>query len=214
MKTYPSIPHSGKAPQGDPGYVFVKYDGSNLRFEWSPKKGWYKFGTRKTLFDQSHKIYGTAIELFQQRYADGLEHVFRTDKKFQGVQSVIVFAEWFGAKTFAGQHKPDDPKTLILFDVNPHKKGVMSPRDFLDTFGHLEVAELIEKRELDQDFIDAVRSGEFDCSSKLDIRNEEPEGVIMKGSDGHDLWMCKIKTQAYHDKLKETLGDDWTKHWE
>lgn len=214
MKTYPSIPHSGKAPRDEPCHVFVKYDGSNLRFEWSKKQGWYKFGTRKTMFDSSHPIYGSAIELFRQRYADGLAQIFTTNKRYQHATNVIVFAEWFGAKTFAGQHKPDDPKTLILFDVNIHKKGLLSPKEFLDDFGHLEVAELLERRHLDDEFIAQIRSSEYDCTSKLAIANEIPEGVICKGSAGHDLWMCKIKTQNYHDKLKETLGEDWTKHWE
>lgn len=214
MKLYPSIPHSGSIDKKDLSHVFVKYDGSNLRFEWSKKQGWYKFGTRKLLFDSSHPIFGTAIELFRQRYADGLEQVFNTSKKFKNLNNVIVFAEWFGAETFAGQHLPNDPKNLILFDVNIHKKGLMSPREFLDDFGHLEVAEVLDKRVIDDEFVAQVRDGSFDCSSKYSIANKMPEGVICKGGSGHNLWMCKIKTQNYHDRLKEVLGEDWTKFWE
>jgi hypothetical protein len=214
MKAYPSIPHSGAIDKKELCHVFVKYDGSNLRFEWSKKQGWYKFGTRKTMFDSSHPMYGVAIELFRQRYADGLEHVFKTSKKFKNATNVIAFAEWFGSESFAGQHLPNDPKNIILFDINIHKKGLMSPREFLDDFGHLEVAELLDKRVIDDEFIAQVRNGEFDCSSKFPIANKVPEGVVCKGSDGHDLWMCKIKTQNYHDELKKVLGENWTKYWE
>ncbi len=44
MKEYPTIPQSiGTAFRELPNvYVFDKLDGSNLRFEWSKKKSWYK----------------------------------------------------------------------------------------------------------------------------------------------------------------------------
>jgi hypothetical protein len=38
MQQYPSIDGSGKAPLGVPCIAFYKYDGSNLRWEWSPKQ--------------------------------------------------------------------------------------------------------------------------------------------------------------------------------
>jgi len=44
MKSYPSIP--GKHTNGIPLTVFDKLDGSNIRAEWSKKRGFYKFGTR------------------------------------------------------------------------------------------------------------------------------------------------------------------------
>ena len=65
MKQYPEISGSNKAPIGAQCLAFVKYDGSNLRWEWSPKKGWYKFGTRTRLFDHTDEIFGEAIPLFQ-----------------------------------------------------------------------------------------------------------------------------------------------------
>lgn len=39
MLQYPSILGVKKMPLGHKCYAFYKYDGSNLRFEWSPKKG-------------------------------------------------------------------------------------------------------------------------------------------------------------------------------
>jgi hypothetical protein len=63
LKEYPAIPQSiGTAFRELPNaYVFDKVDGSNLRFEWSKKKGWHKFGTLSRLFDQSDWQFGRAI---------------------------------------------------------------------------------------------------------------------------------------------------------
>lgn len=213
MKTYPSIEHAGKAPR-ESCYVFVKYDGSNLRFEWSPKRGWYKFGTRKLLFDETSEIFGSAIPLFLQKYGDDLAKIFKTEKSFRGVDRFIVFAEWFGAKSFSGQHEPDDPKDIVLFDVNPNRKGIIGPKQFLDIFGHLKVAELLAIEELSDELIQKVRRSEMDMESKYEIRAEIPEGVICKGNESHDLWMAKIKRQAYLDELKIRHPIDWEKLWE
>lgn len=214
MKTYPSIAHSSKAPR-KPCYIFVKYDGSNIRFEYSKKRGWYKFGTRRLLFDETSP-FGPAIPLFKEKYADDLEKVFKTSKLFHGVDGVTVFCEWFGAKSFAGQHDENDPKNLVLFDVNPNKKGFLGPKEFLDEFGHLKVAELIEFGHMNDELINHVRTENFDVvdfRSKYDIKTEVPEGVICKGGSGklHDLWMCKIKSQRYYDELKKRHPADWEK---
>lgn len=67
MKTYPSIPRStGQSFQEYDAYVFDKLDGSNLRFEWSRKKGWVKYGTRRRLFDTTDPVFGEAITLFHE----------------------------------------------------------------------------------------------------------------------------------------------------
>ena len=76
MKSYRSIDGPSKAPQ-KPCIAFYKYDGSNLRFEWSKKRNWYKFGTRRRLFDESDDKYGQAIPMFLERLAPGLEKVFK-----------------------------------------------------------------------------------------------------------------------------------------
>ena len=45
MKTYPSIARSsGQSFREFDAHVFEKIDGSNLRFEWSEKRGWHKSG--------------------------------------------------------------------------------------------------------------------------------------------------------------------------
>lgn len=147
MKEYPKILGAG-IPSGDPCIAFYKYDGSNLRFEWRPKSGWYKFGTRRRLFNETDPEYGEAVAIFSKKYAEPVEKVIR--EKFKKAESAIVYCEFFGPHSFAGKHEPgflgvesNDPKDLVLFDVNIHKKGFVSPADFLDLFGHLHIPKVI-----------------------------------------------------------------------
>lgn len=214
MKSYPTISGPSSIHLSKQAYVFVKYDGSNLRFEWSRKKGWYKFGTRRTLIDETHPIYGSATCLFLDKYGDDFERIFIKNKALRGVRSVVVFAEWFGAKSFSGMHQPEDPKDLIIFDVNPHKKGFLSPKEFLDLFGHLSVAELIYSGNVGKEFIQSVKEETIDIESRYKIRAEIPEGVVCKGGKGHRLWMSKIKTERYKAALKSKYSSNWEKYWE
>lgn len=215
MKTYPSI----DGPAGghhDKCYTFLKYDGSNLRFEWSRKRGWYKFGTRKCMFDETSPIFGPAIPLFMEKWADDLAKVFKTEKMFNGVQNVVVFGEYFGAESFSGAHKPwDKPMAFVPFDVNLHKKGFLSPKEFIDMFGHLQIAEcIIHNENFGPKLIEDVRKEKIDIVSKYEVRSEIPEGVVCKGGSGHRLWMCKIKTERYKAALRELYEADWEKYWE
>ena len=187
-----------------------------MRFEWSRKRGWYKFGTLKCMCDETHPIFGPAIPLFLEKYGDGLEQVFknRKIKTFQQVQKVIVFAEYFGAKSFAGAHKPGDKTDIVLFDVNPVKKGFFGPKEFLDLFGHLNVAEVVYQGNFGPKLVEDVRKEAIDIESKYDVRAEIPEGVICKGGDGHGIWMGKIKTECYKAALRTEYEADWEKFWE
>ena len=187
---------------GEKCFAFYKYDGSNLRFEWTKKKGWVKYGTRRRLFDASDEVFGGAIELFQNTLAEGIDKVLRD--QYRDTQKVTTYAEFVGPRSFAGQHHPDDEKELVLFDVSIHKKGLVAPIDFVKQFGHLNSAELIYEGNLNQTFIDDVRNDKY----PLD------EGVVVKGGSGHKLWMCKIKTHSYLAKLKEVFGGEWAKYWE
>lgn len=213
MKQYPSINKSCNAPN-DICHIFVKYDGSNIRAEWSKKRGWYKFGTRKRLLDEKDTTFGSAITLFQQKYADDLSKIFKKDKIFRSCDNIIVFYEWYGAKSFSCLQYDYDPKNVVLFDVNPIKKGLLSPKEFLDIFGHLEVAELLDVRKFNNLLIQEVREGILDCRSKFLIANQISEGVVCKGGSGHKLWMAKIKTNEYLNKLKELFKDNWEQFWE
>ena len=206
MKEYPSI----LGPTGDFGkqcIAFYKYDGSNLRVEWTPKRGWSKWGTRSRLFDTSDATFGPAIALFMEQQAEGIEKVIRDTKEFRNNERVTVYFEFFGPKSFAGLHDielPNEPMETRVFDINFHKKGLLGPRAFVKHFGHLRVAEVLYEGPFNQTLIEDVRH------RRLPVW----EGIIAKGGDGHGLWMRKVKSLDYLAKLKEVFHGDWEKYGE
>ena len=201
MKSYPSIDGPSKAPR-QPCIAFYKYDGSNLRWEWSKKRGWYKFGTRRRLFDHTDPDYGCAIPIFMESLAPELEAIFR--KEYRDINQIIVFTEFFGPNSFAGQHIKEQ-KELRLIDVNLHKKGIIDPRGFVNIFGSLPfAAQIVYEGNLNEQLILDIRDSKYDVN----------EGVVCKGGKGHKLWMCKIKTLAYRKRLKEFYGEEWEEFWE
>ena len=184
--------------------AFNKYDGSNLRWEYRKKTGWCKQGTRTQLFDETSEVFGEAIKLFEETYADDIEKIIKDTPRMRNADYVTVFTEFYGPGSFAGQHVQDEPKELMLFDVQVHKRGIMDPKEFLKTFNHLKIPEVIYEGNMNQSFIDKVRDNHF-------VLNE---GVVCKGGKKHTLWMCKIKTEAYTEALKELYEADWEKLWE
>lgn len=72
MKDYPSIPKVLKDHIESDCIAFYKYDGSQIRVEWSKKKGWHKFATRGQLFDKSEKNFGCAVDIFNNTHAEAL----------------------------------------------------------------------------------------------------------------------------------------------
>lgn len=205
MKPFPSIPYFGEddGQFGQPCLAFYKYDGSNLRFEFSSKTGWHKFGTRTQPFDQGHEQFGKAITHFLGVHAGPLEAVI--GKHYPKAESVIVYAEFHGPKSFTGKHDPDDPHELTIIDVNIHKKGFVDPQPFVEHFGHLNAARL-------------VYSGPFTPAFVLTVQNNAlpdvvlNEGVIVKGGVGHKRWLCKVKTLAYLERLKDFYGQTWKQY--
>lgn len=203
MYQYPSISGPNKAPH-EHCIAFYKHDGSNLRFEWQPKKGWCKYGTRHLLFDHTHDEFGKAIEMFKNKYASDIEKIIRDDKIMRMAKCVTVFLEFEGPRSFAGRHHPEDVKDLILLDAHVHKKGIMGPTEFLKRFGHLQIPRIVYEGVLNQTFIEDVKTNKFDLK----------EGVVCKGGSGHGLWMRKIKTTEYRERLKSSFGPEWEKYWE
>jgi len=196
MKEYPSIIGPNKAPR-EHCIAFYKYDGSNLRVEWTKKRGFYKFGSRHVLIDESSAL-GNAITVFKERYAEALEKTFRDNKLFRDALNITIFGEYFGENSFAGQHEETDKKEVIIFDVNIHKKGLLSPREFIKTFGHLKIPTVVYEGNFNESFIQDVKDGKYPVQ----------EGVVAKGTFSnrrppHNLWMAKCKTKWWMDKLKQ-----------
>jgi hypothetical protein len=209
MKDYPSIPKVIIEFLGRDCISFYKHDGSQVRVEWSKKKGWHKFATRGQLFDKSEKTFGCAIDIFHNTHAEALTKVIQD--KYSKVTEALAFLEFVGPHSFAGLHDPgilnvasNDPKELILFDINIHKKGIIDPIEFVKNFSHLRSAEVLYEGKLTEEFILDVREGKYPGE----------EGVVCKGGTSHNAWRCKIKTWAYLKKIQKFFGSSYGNYWE
>jgi hypothetical protein len=214
MLHYPKIPGSRNAPEGR-CIAFEKYDGSNLHWEWDRDFGWHSFGPRRDEFNltaagiesfvQRHAHLRQSVEVFSATLAEGLDKVFREHADYRKVQSFKVFTEFLGPNSFAGLHKEADPKELRLFDVWAEPVGMIGPRQFVTDFGHLDIARVVYEGKLTGKFIEDVRLGKYGVN----------EGVVCKGGTaGTDVWMVKIKTYAYMERLKQAFADRWEEYWE
>lgn len=201
MKHYPHIEYANKN-LGDKVWGFNKYDGSNLRFEWSRKNSWCKFGTKKMMIDEKHEIFGKAIPMFLNKYGDSLDSIFRKHKDYRNAREFVVFAEYVGENSFAGFHDEKDIMDIILFDIDMYKKGILPPKQFMNDFGHLHIPELIYEGNLNQELIQNVKNNIYNLK----------EGLVCKGTrktKSQDVvWMVKIKTLDWLNKIKNKFGDE------
>jgi hypothetical protein len=102
-------------------------------------------------------------------------------------------------------HRPEDPKRLVLFDVWAEGFGMIGPKQFVADFGHLPIPRVVYEGKLTGKFAEDVRTGKYGVA----------EGVVCKGgSGGTDLWMAKIKTHAYQERLRRAFADRWEDFWE
>lgn len=216
MIEYPSIAFSSKAPRKKM-VAFDKLDGSNFRAKWSPKKGFHVFGTRTQLIDESTEFWGDMVKVFKARYAETLDQLFRETykprKRQRPVKEIAIFGEYFGPNSFAGQHHEDDLENdlmdIVFFDVliGKRERKFLLPYDFLDLLSdRVPVPEIVYEGNLTDEFIRAVKASQ-----------ELTEGVICKGLERSgayrgNVWMCKIKTDAYIEKLKAYFHSDWEKY--
>lgn len=208
---YPKIPDSRNSPLKN-CIAFEKYDGTNLHWVWEPELSWYGFGTRRDRFDldergiadfnKAHPGLEEASTIFLEEFASPLDDFFRNNIKYT-CPEIIVFTEFLGPNSFAGMHKKDDPKQLFLFDVQTDK-GMLSPEEFVQDFQGFNIAQVVYQGKLTGKFKEDVREGKYNVA----------EGVICKGGEGEDLWMVKIKTYAYLEKLKQAFADNWEDYWE
>lgn len=214
MLHYPKIPGSASMPSGR-CVAFEKVDGTNLHWDWDRDFGWHSFGTRRDAFyltpagidefSRQHTQLWQAADVFQETLAEGLHQVFSHHPDYQAYPAFKAFTEFVGVNSFAGLHKTEDLKQLILFDVEAEGLGMIGPKQFATDFGHLPIPRIIYEGKLTGRFTHDVRTGKYKVE----------EGVVCKGGQGGgDLWMVKIKTQAYMDKLKQALGDRWEDYWE
>lgn len=187
MKSYPSIIYP-PGPLDLHLHTWEKLDGSNLRFEWSKKRGWYKAGTRTRLLDETSPIFGPAKPLFESTLAEPCAKVC-SDQRWE---RAVVFCEYWGPQTFIGRHVEGDAMLLHVIDVAPYKKGFLPPTDFLKLFGNLGPTYIGFER-WDDLFLRSVREGRIGSF----------EGVVGKTTQGKKpLLMYKYKTEAWKDKVR------------
>lgn len=211
MLQYPSILGVKKMPLGHKCVAFYKYDGSNLRFEWSPKKGWNKFGSRTQMIDRNHPVFGKGVDLFTEEMGDIIidRLKYSYPKQFKNIERVTAFAEFFGETSFAGSHEEKEVKQLRLFDIFLFQKGFIQPEQFVDIFGDWDkCAEVVYRGNLNEEFIQKVRHSALELPLN--------EGVICKGSSDKiqfkkygPVWMTKIKTFDYINRLKNRYQEKW-----
>lgn len=190
MKDYPSIPHAlASGLLGQSFHTFAKVDGSNLRAQWNPKRGFYKFGTRTQLLSPQDNVFGPAIPLFQATIEHSLDAIARKNRW----TDLVVFMEFAGPRSFAGSHFPDDPKVLYLLDAAANKQGLLSPSRFLELFSSLPHPAYLGHHAWDASFVASV--------SASGLPGMSFEGVVGKSGERHQLHFIKAKSQAWIDRV-------------
>lgn len=203
MKTYPHIEYQNKGIWGEKIYAFDKLDGSNIRAEWSRKRGFYKFGTKNVMIDEGNEQFGKAVSLFLNKYSDSLSKVFTDKKEYRNTESFVVFCEYLGSNSQFGNHDPNDEMDIILFDVNEYKRGFIPPKEFVENFGHLPIPKIIYTGNYNKSLIQDIKDNIYNLH----------EGVIVKGTystkrkNQELVWMVKIKTNDWLSKLKQQYGE-------
>lgn len=208
---YAKIPNSRDFPL-EPCIAFEKYDGTNVHFCWHSDFGWHAFGTRRDEFNldsagelsfaMQHENLRELPDVFRNSLMMPFEKVFQEDRRCSA-EHYTVFAEFLGSNSFAGLHKPEDAKRLIAFDVVCDNE-LMGPNEFVEIFGHLNIARVVYRGRFTGAFADDVRSGKFGVA----------EGVVCKTGSRGNVQMAKIKTSAYLKKLQTAFGERWEEYWE
>lgn len=194
MQQYPSI--EKQVIKGQDYYIFDKLDGSNIRVEFSLKKGFDKFGTRKKLMSDDSGILNQSKELIMAT-EDTVRGIFNKNKW----QSGTLFFEFYGPNSFAGFHDEQDAFTVSLIDAHIERKGYLEPRDYLKAFeDKIEMSRLLHVGKLNSHILDEIRNGTFEGMTF--------EGVIAKAFVKNKHLRCKVKNQQWIDRLKSKYGEE------
>lgn len=195
MKSYPSIPT--KIDFNKEYIAFDKLDGSNIRAEWSKKKGFYKFGSRTQLLSETQTMLYPSIEIIRDKYEEEI-----TKKCLElEYERVVCFFEYLGPNSFAGSHTdPIESMDAILIDLNPYKKGILPPEEFLKITQNMDTPRVLYRGTVDEDFIEKVRDNR--------LLGLSGEGVVLKAIGEKHHTMAKVKTREWLDRLREYCDND------
>lgn len=197
MKSYPHLP-GWSGVGGLPVYVFDKLDGSNVRVEVDRKGNLTKYGKRDGLLDDLTPFLKEAETLIPDKYGDAIARIVR-DQRWE---RATFYFEFHGPSSFAGWHAAEQ-HTVTLFDVAPHKKGFLEPREFLRLCGHLDHARLLHQGNFTKDIADSVSNGTLEGMTF--------EGVVCKGAWDRKLGMplmFKWKSWAWLNRLRGVCKDE------
>lgn len=211
---YPKIPDTSNCPLKK-CIVFEKLDGTNMHFVFHRQGGdlqCYFQGTRRHRYSFSE----TEREEFATNHPDlvgafhletfiDLEHYINYNENFQHVNELILFTEWFGPNSFAGEHNPTDTMDTYLFDAQVDGR-MLPPEEFLYLFQDcpLPKPKVIYRGKYSGQLVEDIRKGKFPVK----------EGAVIKGFADDQVYMAKVKTNDYMEKLKIRFGDDWKGYWE
>lgn len=201
MKQYDSIDYYGDH-WGLSVIGFDKLDGSNLRFEYSQKRGFYKSGSRNMMIDEKHEQFGFAVDLFKNKYEEALTKVFKS-KQYRNSQSFVCFAELIGKKSSFGQHDfGNDEFDIVLFDINEYKKGFIPPKQFISDFGHTGIPRIVYQGNLNKELIKQIKANQLEGFEGTLTEGIIAKGIIQTKKGNNQLYYCKIKTDDWFDRLR------------
>ena len=168
---YPKIPENSDKFHGK-CIAFEKYDGTNLHWKWDPQEGWTHFGTRRTQFTLDERgILGFQFNHMEVRSAPRIFNDILRDKltmflckhSVYSVSNVIVFTEFYGPNSFAGNHEITDEHQLILIDVMVNGR-LLAPEVFIKDFSQFGSAQVIYTGKYSGQFAEDVRKGKYNVN--------------------------------------------------
>lgn len=212
--TYPKIPDTTGCMLKK-CWAFEKYDGTNMHWDFKGAK-FVSFGTRRDSFSfdedgfkefaDCHPEIADAPRVFDESLSELLFC-------YHSGMTATVFTEYFGPNSFAGQHKPGDSMRHVVIDVMKGNK-FLSPDKFIDMFDGEWRKKFFTHP---YDFAKPFYQGKYSGQLVEDIRNGKfpvTEGAIIKGVYNKQVYMAKVKTNAYMERLKTQFQDKWKDYWE
>ena len=88
----------------------------------------------------------------------------------------------------------------VLIDINPHKKGIIPPEEFLLISEGMHIPNIVYEGYIDEDIIESVREKQLTGITE--------EGVVAKAIGKKHNGMVKIKTYEWLDKLRSFCNND------
>ena len=166
--------------------------------EWTKKRGFSKFGTRKRLLGSDQGILARA-----EGIANAQEKVFRSVFELHKIEKVICFFEFWGPNSFAGNHLASDTHKLTLIDVDVYRQGMVAPSKFLEMFdaSPIDIPDFLHYGPIDEEFRQSVR--------KSELPGVTHEGVVCKAYNKRkrNVEMFKIKSESWIAAVKAQYAD-------